>query len=130
MNTILLYAGQLTVTLTICLLLTAYIRPFLKRVLVDLCGTEGRAQFWVAFTNIMLILVPSLFALGYQPNANVYGQEFFALTRQLRTNLIGFVLSLLGAGMAVGFFALVAPRPQAEKHSANPILSVNNKEPK
>lgn len=115
MNIILIYAGQLVVTLATCILLTAYLRPFLRRVLNELCGTEGRAQFWIAFANIMLILVPVLFGLGYRPDAIPSTQWFFDLTRQLRTNLFGFVLSLLATGIAVGFFALVAPKPQAEK---------------
>lgn len=112
MNPILVYAIQLTVTLTICLFLTAYLRPFLKRVLLDLCGADSRAQFWIAFTNIMLILVPTLFALGYHPEPLPSGQWFFALTHQVRGNLFGFVVSLMATGMTVGFFALVAPRPQ------------------
>lgn len=115
MNTVLLYSGQLIVTLAACVLLTAYIRPFLKRVLVDLCGTEDRARFWIAFTNILLILTPALFALGYQPDPAVTAEWFFALTRQLRGTLFAFVLALMGTGMTVGFFALVAPRPQAGK---------------
>ncbi|MBM3153018.1 MAG: hypothetical protein FJZ96_12595 [Chloroflexi bacterium] len=115
MNSISMYAIQLAVTLTMSLLLTAYIRPFLKRVLVDLCGAEERARFWVAFTNILLILTPTLFALGYQPGPAMSGEWFFAVTRQLRGALFMFISALLGTGMAVGFFALVAPRPQNGK---------------
>jgi hypothetical protein len=33
---------------------------------------------------------------------------------QLRWNLLGFILSLVLISGAVGFFALVAPRPQAK----------------
>ena len=114
MNTILLNFVQLVLTLIVCILLTAYIRPHLKHLLTDLCGTEGRAQFWVIFTNILLILIPVLFGMGYHPESASSGQWPFELTRQMRINLFGFVLSLLLAGTAVGFFVLVAPKNQGD----------------
>jgi hypothetical protein len=49
MNTILIFLTQIALTMIACLLIAGYIRPFLKQVLVDLCGTEQRAQFWTAF---------------------------------------------------------------------------------
>ncbi len=114
MTTILIFIGQLAATLLICLLLTAYIRPFLKRVLVDLCGTEERAQFWTVFSNIMLVALPVIFGLGFMPDTSLPKNVVFQVAGQLRWNLIGFILSLLAIGGAVSFFALVAPRPQTE----------------
>jgi hypothetical protein len=113
MNSSLLYAIQLTFTLASCVLLTAYLRPSLRRLLGDLCTSPQSAQFWIAFTNIILILVPLLFSLGYHPDSPASGQWLFELSRQMRTNLFGFVFSLLSIGMGIGFFALVAPRKHA-----------------
>lgn len=47
--------------------LVSYLKAHLKNLLVELCGTEERASFWLAFSNVTLVLVPLIFALDYQP---------------------------------------------------------------
>lgn len=111
MNTVLIYLAQLIITLLACLGLAAYIRPHLRRVLADLCGTEERAQFWTIFSNLMLVVLPVIFGLGFLPAAESSQAAFFELADQLRWNLLGFIFALLCIGGAVAFFALVAPRP-------------------
>ena len=64
MTSIALYLTQLILTLLACFLLTAYLRPALRLVLVDLCMTESRAQFWTVFSNILLIILPVIFGMG------------------------------------------------------------------
>ena len=49
MITISMYLTQLILTFAACFFLTTYLRPALKRVLVDLCKTDARAHFWTAF---------------------------------------------------------------------------------
>lgn len=112
MNLITLFLTQLAITLAACLLLAAYLRPTLKRVLIDLCGTEERAQFWSTFSSLLLVLLPVIFGLGFQPETASAEAQFLALAGQLRWNVFGFVLALVAIGTAVAFFALVAPRPQ------------------
>ena len=46
---------------------TIYLKVYLKDILVDLCGTEARAAFWMAFSNVTLILVPMVFAMQFHP---------------------------------------------------------------
>lgn len=115
MSMILIFLTQIAVTVIACLLIAGYIRPFLKRVLVDLCGTEERAQFWTIFSNIMLVILPVIFGLGFAPEGLTLESSFFEVAGQVRWNLLGLVMSLLAIGAAVSFFALVAPRaPQAK----------------
>jgi len=114
MNSIFSYLIQLTLTLGACLALAAYIRPTLKRVLVDLCGTEERGQFWTLFSNVMLVALPVIFGLGFAPYASETQEAFFEIMGQLRWNLLGFILALVAIGGTVSFFALFAPRPQAK----------------
>ena len=97
-------------SLCISLLLVGYLRPFLRKILADLCGTEDRAQFWTAFSNILLIAMPLIFALSYKPQAKNTEALFFEVTGKLSGNLGGFLLALIGIGAIVSFFALVAPR--------------------
>lgn len=110
MSSILFFLLEVTLTLVICMLVFRYLRPFLNRILVDLCGSEERAQFWTVFANIILVGLPLLISLTYQPNANRAEELFFEITRRLSGNMMGFLFALMCIGFIVSFFALVAPR--------------------
>jgi hypothetical protein len=110
MNTIFSYLIEVALTLIICGLLVGYLRPFLKKILIDLCGTEDRAQFWTAFSNILLIGLPLILALSYKPEADNVENLLFEALGRLGGNLGGLLLALVGIGFIVAFFALVAPR--------------------
>ena len=80
-----------------------YLRPYLRSVLVDLCGTEARASFWTAFSTVMVALTPVLFALHYRPDANA--QSFvFEIGRQLEGALLGLLLAVLLLGFVLSRF--------------------------
>ena len=111
MNTIIFFLVQIVLTLIIVFLIVGYLRPFLKRILVDLCGTEERAQFWTAFSNILLIGLPLIFALNYRPESVNAEELFFNLAGKLSGNLGGLLVALIGIGIIVSFFALAAPKP-------------------
>ena len=115
MNSIFAFLIEVTATFIICTLTFRYLRPFLNRVLVDLCGTQERAQFWTVFSSIILIGLPLLFGLMYRPEARKSEELFFELTRHISVNLIGFMFALIGIGFIVTFFALVAPRAKELK---------------
>src|SRR5512147_1943563 len=115
MNSIVSYLLEVAITLAICALTFGYLRPFLKKVLIDLCGTEDRAQFWTAFSNILMLGLPMIIAFTYKPEATNMEDLFFEITRKISGNFGGFLFALFGAGMMVAFFALLAPKtPKAE----------------
>jgi len=58
MNTPLLFAIEIALCLGISLILIYLLKPFLRDVLTDSCGTVSRADFWVMFTQLMLIIAP------------------------------------------------------------------------
>lgn len=111
MNTIVSFLAQITLTLIIVSLTVGYLRPHLKKVLLDLCGTEERVQFWTTFSNILLIGLPLIFSLNYRPEAANTEELFFNLAGKLSGNLGGLLVALIGIGIIVSFFALVAPKP-------------------
>lgn len=111
MNTIVSFVIQVALTLTIAVLLARYLRPFLRNILIDLCGTEDRARFWAAFSNILLIGMPVIFALNFSPEARSTEALFFEVAAKLSGNLGGFLVALIGIGFMVSFFALVSRRP-------------------
>jgi len=110
MNFIISYLIEVAVSLIVFSLAAAYLRPFLKRILFDLCGTEERAQFWTAFSNLLLIGLPLIFALAYHPEAGSAEDLFFEIAGHISGNLAGFLVAMLGIGLFVSLFALVAPR--------------------
>ena len=111
MNTIISFALQIILTLIIVSLIVGYLRPFLRKILVDLCGTEDRAQFWLVFSNVILIGLPGMIALNYRPQANTLEDLFFEVAGRLSGALGGFLFALICVGMVVSVFALFAPRP-------------------
>lgn len=111
MNTIVSFVIEVSLTLVIAVLLVRYLRPLLKKILIDLCGTEERAQFWTAFSNILLIGMPVIFALNYRPIASSPEGIFFEIAGKLSGNLGGLLLALISVGVIVSFFALAARRP-------------------
>lgn len=115
MNTILYFVLQIVLTFIIAGLIVMYLRPFLKKILVDLCGTEDRAQFWTAFSNILLFGLPLLFSLNYSPMAVNNEELFFEVAAKISGNLGAMLFALVCIGIFVSFFALFAPRtPKAE----------------
>ncbi|MBI5965938.1 MAG: hypothetical protein HY863_20865 [Chloroflexi bacterium] len=114
MNTILAFAIEVIITFAICALTFRYMRPFLNRILVDLCGTEERAQFWTVFSSILLVGFPVLISLMHRPEASNAEDLFFELTKRTSGNVVSFMVTLVGIGVIVSFFALVAPRTTKE----------------
>jgi hypothetical protein len=112
MNTILSFIIQMLLTLLLVSMIVGYLRPYLRKVLADLCGTDERAQFWTAFSNILLIGMPLIFALNYRPETRNLEDLFFEVAGKVSGNLGGLLVALIGIGFIVSFFALVAPKPQ------------------
>ena len=110
MNAIGMYLFQIFTTIGICLAVLTYFRPYLRRILLDLCGTQERAQFWVVFSSILLAGFPLIFSLGYNPLLSETGMQFFDAANQVRINLLALLFAFLGIGCMISFFALVAPR--------------------
>ena len=71
-----------------------YIRNHLRALLVELCGTPERARFWLAFSNVTLVLVPLIFALDYKPEIGPDRSSVFEIGTQLKHAIIGFVIAL------------------------------------
>ncbi len=115
MNLLVAFAIELFLTILGFSAIMAYFRPHLHRVLVDLCGTEERARFWAVFSSILLVGAPTVSALSYLPLRSDLADAALDLARQLSHNLMSFLVALVGLGLIVSFFALVAPRSRVER---------------
>jgi hypothetical protein len=88
------------VTLVSAFLVVLYLRRYLDSVLADVCGTAERAHFWTAFSNIGLILVPTICALNYAPAS----QPIVQLTGQFQAALVGLAVAVLIIGLVLTIF--------------------------
>ena len=60
MNPLAVFLTELALSLGISLVIIALLRPLLRGVLIEACGTPTRAEFWLMFTQLMLIAAPLL----------------------------------------------------------------------
>ncbi len=111
------YLVSLTATLIISILLTLILRGSLHNVLVDLCGTKERANFWTMFSMIMLIAMPMVVGMGYTPESTQGNDLFFEMMRQLRGNFFGYLFALAVIGGFISVFALFAPKPKLNEQT-------------
>ena len=103
MNPVTVFLVGLILTMSVVFLALLYLRRPLLVVLTDLCGSVERAQFWTAFSNITLFLVPFALALGQKPAA--YGNQAtaFAISDQIESAIIGLIVSVLALGIILSW---------------------------
>jgi hypothetical protein len=105
--TIFLIAASITVAISVAVVL--FIRRHLRNVLIDLTGTESRADFWAAFTSLMLLLVPAIVAMFVPLNGQSDERVFFQVTGILRWSLIGLAATLVTYGFIIIWFVQTRP---------------------
>ncbi len=96
-----------------------YLRPHLKSILSELCGTSERARFWVAFSNVALVLFPLIFALNNWPDRESRASAILEIGTQLKWALIGLVAAVLVLGFVIGSFIARSAKPPAAPGKAN-----------
>ena len=94
----------LALTIVACLAVVLYLKRHLQRILLDLCGTQDRAAFWTAFSNVTLFLVPVIFAMHLRPQPGKELSSFFQLSQQLKFALIGLVSAVIVLGWVISRF--------------------------
>jgi len=105
----------LVVTTALAFTVVWYIKSPLSAILRDLCGTNERAAFWMAFTNVTLILVPMIFAMEFYPDAGQVSPVAFQLIGQLKWALIGLIASVAGLGFVLRSLIYAGAQPRMPK---------------
>lgn len=108
------FASGIALTTGITLGVIRYLMPHMRILLVDLCGTIERANFWAAFSNVTVGLVPLIFALNYRPESRDATEMVHQLGDQLEQGLLGLVLSVVVVGVVLG---ISIPRDRREQNS-------------
>lgn len=102
-------------TILVCSGLVLYLAKHLRLLLIELCGTAERADFWLAFSNVSMVLVPLIFVLDYKLEFGPGKLVVFEVAAQFKHGLAGFITTL-------GVLALVLFRfiPRERPSPAHP----------
>lgn len=103
-----------------------YVQKHLRPLLIELCGKPERANFWLAFSNVTLLLIPLIFALGFEPDFGPKKTVILEMAAQLRYSLIGFVVTLGGLGLVLFRFL---PRDKAQFQANQMDFPVDRNQP-
>lgn len=102
MNTLAIFGLEITLCLGISFILIALLRPLLRGVLTDTCGTEQRAEFWVMFTQLMLVISPLLVVVYFVPTATIAQLNMaHELQQALFRTLLGDFIALSVIGKVI-----------------------------
>jgi undecaprenyl pyrophosphate phosphatase UppP len=105
-----LFSLGLTLTIGTAAAVIFYMRQPLRDVLVELCGTQQRAAFWVSFSNVAIALVPVIFAMQYTPDLKE-GSALLELAAQLKWALVGLLSAVVVLGWVLSRFVRRFPIP-------------------
>lgn len=114
-----LFLLGLILTLITAFAIVIYLRRPLHRILVELCGTQERAEFWVSFSNVTITLVPLIFAMQYTPELKAGTTPVLELAAQFKWALAGLLAAVLILGWVISRFIrrqtapTVSPKPAA-----------------
>jgi len=98
------FLTDLGLAATVSIGAVAYVKTALRSLLIELCGTAERANFWLAFSNVTLVLVPLIFALAYEPETAPNKNVIFEMAAQLKYVLVGFVATLTAIALILSRF--------------------------
>jgi hypothetical protein len=99
-------------TLVISGAVALFIRRHLRNVLTDLTGTPERAAFWIAFTTLLLILIPLIIVMFVPRQTASDETVFFRVIALLRWSLSALVVTLLSTGFIIIGFVQMNPYPR------------------
>lgn len=92
-----MFAVTIVMPLALTLAALGYLRPILRHVLVEICGTAERAEFWIRSITILSVFGALILVLGFGPRGD--GAH---LLEDLRWILI---LTLAGAFVGIAWVA-------------------------
>jgi hypothetical protein len=105
------FVSAFAVTLLISLAVMFYMKAPLRRLLLDLCGNPQRSDFWVAFSNVTVVLLPVIFAMPSDTSPYRGPITLGEICVQLKWGLAGLIISVLILGWVLGrSIRRIAPR--------------------
>jgi hypothetical protein len=88
-----LYGTGLLCTGAFAFAVVVYLRLPLRNILAELCGTERRAEFWLAISLVCISLVPLIFATSYTPDKA--SAPILEIAGQVKWGLAGLLAAVI-----------------------------------
>ena len=104
MNEIASFLIGVFITVSTSVAVVVYLRPHLRKILIDLCQTEDRADFWGAFANVTVVLTPLICAMFQRPTGRGGSAAFFDVSTQLQWSFIGLIGAVFVMGAVIAHF--------------------------
>jgi hypothetical protein len=98
-NGVAVYGFGIGLTTVLSFIVVLYLNRHVRNLLIDLCGTKERADFWRAFSNVVLFLLPLLFVLDFRPEDAAW---IWNLTAELKRGLLGLGATVVVLGIVIG----------------------------
>jgi len=102
MSASILFLVGIGITLSMSLTTVIYLMNPLRKILTELCGTRERADFWLSFSNVALILTPLIFAASFPPDLR--GNPVIEIATQLKWAFIGLLTAMIIVGWVISRF--------------------------
>lgn len=104
MNVAYLFLIEVFVSLLPSFLIVIFWSKSLRLILLDLCGTEQRAEFWLVYSNLMLLITPLLFVFMFGLSSKSEEVDFMFLKYAFGCALFGDFFSMLAVGWQISKF--------------------------
>ncbi|MCG8488069.1 MAG: hypothetical protein MI756_11430 [Chromatiales bacterium] len=122
MNVLMVFLMEIFLSLGISFVLLSLLKPHLREVLTDNCGTQGRADFWVIFTQLMLVISPLLVVVYFAPTETF---SELGLVNELRETLFRVLLGDFIALSAIGYVIWKTIQPSYHHETAANEIEVD-----
>jgi nitrate reductase NapE component len=87
----------------------------LYTLILELCGTEARAKFWISYLNVMLVITPLLAVFIFGTSSMLVQASFGFFRNALTCILSGIFVSLSAIG-----FQIMQSIPNKSQHNNDP----------
>lgn len=102
MNTLTLFIIEVLLSFGISATVVILIKPLLRDVLIETCGTQKRAEFWVMFTQLMLVISPLLIVIYFAPTSAIVPPNLAETMKDtLFQSLLGVFIALAIIGQVI-----------------------------
>ena len=104
MQALSIFLSEILISVVISLATIVLIKPVLRNVLIETCGTDKRAEFWMMFTMLMMLISPLLIVILF---SNLEGYEYvpvgavFVVRDALLHSLQGVFVGLVIVGLVI-----------------------------
>jgi hypothetical protein len=101
MSELYLFLTEIGISLFISVCVVFLLNKSFRNILIDLCGTEVRAQFWMIYSNLMLIIAPLLTSVIFGTSNKVIEVSFTFYKTAFGSALFGVFVSLIIIGLQI-----------------------------